>query len=49
MLQKRLTIALLIMALVCGCMFTGRPLKRAQAATVTNHLDLEFFSRQSHV
>jgi len=37
MLQKRLIIASLIIALVCGCVFIGHPLKCAQAATVTNH------------
>ncbi|MEN6550893.1 MAG: hypothetical protein ABFC79_03470 [Candidatus Cryosericum sp.] len=42
MSQKRLIVALLIIALVCGCIFTGRPLKRAQAATVTNHWTWSF-------
>ncbi len=42
MLRKRLIIASLIIALVCVCSITGYPLKRAQAATVTNHWTWSF-------
>jgi hypothetical protein len=39
---KRLAIVTLIIAMVCVCSITGRPLKRAQAATVTNHWTWSF-------
>jgi len=43
MLRKRLIICVsLIIALVCVCSLTGYPLKRAQAATVTNHWTWSF-------
>lgn len=42
MLQKRPIIASLIVALVCVCGITGRPLKRAKAATITNQWTWRF-------
>lgn len=36
MLWKRLTIASLIIVMVCVCSITGHPLKHVQAATITN-------------
>ena len=39
---KRLAIVSLIIAMVCVFSITGRPLKRAQAATVTNHWTWSF-------
>ncbi|MHB8070502.1 MAG: hypothetical protein ACYDHF_00920 [Candidatus Cryosericum sp.] len=39
---KRLAIVSLIIAIVCVCSIAGRPLKRAQAATVTNHWTWSF-------
>lgn len=42
MIRKRFIIVSLIIALVCVCTITGRPLKRAQAATITNSWTWDF-------